>query len=125
MKLNPSSLKPIFVQVAEWTEDEILKGNIKDGDKICSQIDYSKAFNINPITAGKGVSLLEARGIVVKRRGLGMFVTKNAKEIIFSCRRNEELTYIIDDLIIEAKKLDLNNEQLIKLINERYNKIDD
>ena len=124
MKLNQASLKPIFIQVAEWTEDEILKGNIKDGDKICSQIEFSKAFNINPITAGKGVSLLEARGIVVKKRGLGMFVTENAKEIIYSYRRNEELTMVIDELIIETKKLNLTKDQLIKLISDRFQESD-
>ncbi len=122
MKLNESSLKPIFIQVAEWTEDEILKGNIKEGDKICSQIEFSKSFNINPITAGKGVTLLESRGIVYKKRGLGMFVTANAKDIIYACRRNEELELILDDLIVEAVKLQLTREQIIDLVSEKYAK---
>lgn len=120
MKLNELSLKPIFIQVAEWTEDEILKGSIKEGDKICSQVELAKSFNINPITAGKGVSLLESRGIVFKKRGLGMFVMENAKSIIYEYRRNEELTMIIDDLIMEAVKLSLTKEQLIEMLQERY-----
>lgn len=120
MKLNESTLKPIYIQVAEWTEDEILKGSIKEGDKICSQVELAKAFNINPITAGKGVSLLESRGIVFKKRGLGMFVTENAKSIIYEYRRNEELTMIIDDLITEAVKLSLTMEQVIDMLQERY-----
>ena len=122
MKLNDSSLKPIFVQVAEWAEDEILKGTIKEGDKICSQIELSKSFNINPITAGKGVSLLESRGIVYKKRGLGMFVTANAKDIIYACRRNEELELILDDLIVEAVKLNLTHDQVLDLVSEKYAK---
>ena len=120
MKLNELSLKPIYIQVAEWTEDEILKGSIKEGDKICSQVELSKAFNINPITAGKGVSLLESRGIVFKKRGLGMFVTENAKSIIYSYRRNEELTMILDDLIMEADKLNVTQAQLIEMVQDRY-----
>lgn len=117
MKLN--NLKPIFIQVAEWTEDEILKDNIKEGDKIFSFAEFAKAFDINPITAGKGVSLLESRGIVEKKRGVGMFVTPNAKSMIYEYRKNESLVNLIDDMIVEMKALNITYKHLLELIGKR------
>lgn len=120
MQLNDNNLKPLYMQLAEWLEDEILRDNIKEGDKILSMVDLATACKINPITAGKGVSLLESRGVVEKRRGLGMFVSKDAKELIYDYRKNSGLTSIIDDLVIESKILNVSYEQLITIIKKRF-----
>lgn len=119
MQLKGPDSKPIFIQVAEWVEDEILIGNIKDGDKIFSQLEFAKVFNINHLTAAKGVSLLESRGILEKKRGLGMFVESNAKAIIHEYRRNLELVSILDDLVAEANILGISYERIIELIHLR------
>lgn len=106
------------MRIAEWVEDEILKGTICEGNKVFSQVEFSRAFGINPITAAKGVSVLEDRGIVEKRRGLGMFVTAGAKDKIYAYRKNEALMEIIRDMLAEAKKLDLSEESLFELIKK-------
>lgn len=117
MELQNSS-KAIFEQIAEWVENEILKGNLKDGDKVLSQVEFAKAFNINPITAAKGVALLETRGIVIKKRGLGMFVAQNAKEKIAEYRKNSGLTAIIKDLVSEARILNIDFNTLTAIIKK-------
>lgn len=119
MELNNNSLKPIFIQVAEWVEDEILNGNIIEGDKIFSQVEFAKIFNINPLTAGKGMTMLETKGVVMKKRGLGMFVAENAKQIIHEYRKNESLLTLADDLIDESIKLNMNIESLFSFIRTR------
>lgn len=48
-----------------------------------------------------------------------MFVVVNAKAIIHDYRRNEELTSIIDDLVAEAKLLDISCSRIIELIRIR------
>ena len=47
-------LKPIYLQIAEWLETEILSGNIAADEKIYSQYQLAAMFNINPATAAKG-----------------------------------------------------------------------
>ena len=52
-----TSLKPIFIQIADWVEDEIIRCNIKEGDQVPSTNQFAAQFQINPATAGKGINL--------------------------------------------------------------------
>ncbi|MBC2721223.1 MAG: GntR family transcriptional regulator, partial [Desulfosporosinus sp.] len=78
--LNTDSTKPIYIQIAEWLEVEILNGNFKEDERVYSQYQLADMFTINPATAAKGLNLLAEEHIVYKRRGLGMFVSPNAKQ---------------------------------------------
>ena len=57
MELNAVEGKPIYVQIAEWLEEEILRGHIKEHEKIYSQYQLAEMFNINPATAAKGIKM--------------------------------------------------------------------
>ena len=50
--------RPIYVQIAEWLETEILNGHFQSGDKVYSQYQLAEMYNINPATAAKGLNLL-------------------------------------------------------------------
>jgi DNA-binding transcriptional regulator YhcF (GntR family) len=80
LELNIVGDKPIYVQISEWLENEILCGNIKENEKIYSQYQLAEMFNINPATAAKGINILADQGILYKKRGLGMFLSTDAKE---------------------------------------------
>lgn len=120
VKFNPEGLKPIYVQIAEWIENEILSGKIESDGKVYSQYQLAEMFNINPATAAKGLSLLADANILYKKRGLGMFVMKEAKEFILSKRKDETLSYMVVDVVEEAVKLGVNEEELMIMINTIY-----
>ncbi|WP_017186985.1 GntR family transcriptional regulator [Alkalibacillus haloalkaliphilus] len=122
MILNHESMKPIYIQIAEWLETEIIKGNLDVDDKIYSQYQLADLLNINPATAGKGLTKLLDDGIVYKKRGLGMFVTENAREHILLRRKNETLKVMIEDLVKEANYLQVSNEELLRMIEATRNK---
>lgn len=112
--------KPIYVQIAEWLENEILKGNIREGGRLPSQTDIAEVFDINPMTAGKGVSILEARGVVEKRRrGCGIYVLNDAKNRIYEYRKNAALNQAIDELLVDADVLGLSVDELCELLHKR------
>ena len=73
--LNNDSMKPIYVQIAEWLEIEILNNHIKEDERIFSQYQLADMFTVNPATAAKGLNILLEENIVYKKRGLGMFVS--------------------------------------------------
>nr|WP_320415632.1 GntR family transcriptional regulator [Candidatus Contubernalis alkalaceticus] len=114
--LNTDSLKPIYMQVAEWLEKEILSGNIKSDEKIYSQYQLADMFTINPATASKGLNILAEENLLYKKRGLGMFVSSHAREAIRSKRINQNLKQLALELVTEADRLDVNEEDLIKMI---------
>lgn len=115
---NPDSIKPLYLQIAEWLEAEVLNGNLKDDERIYSQYQLAEMFNINPATAAKGLNLLAEENIVYKKRGLGMFVALNAREFILTKHRSQMLGSMIKELVIEAKRLAVSEEELLQLIQE-------
>lgn len=118
MIFHPESLKPIYHQIAEWLETEILNGNLREEERIYSQYQLADMFNINPATAAKGLNLLADENIVYKKRGLGMFISPNAKSYILNKRKNQILGQMIRDLVIEAKRLEVSENELIQMIRQ-------
>ena len=120
MHLNNDGTKPIYVQIADWIENEIIADHLKPHDKVYSQYQLAELFNINPATAGKGLNILFEEQIVYKKRGLGMFVTTEAKQLILSKRKNEGFTKLIDDIVLEAKRLNVSEDEIINFIKKSY-----
>ena len=108
--------KPIYVQIAEWLENEILDGNFASDEKIYSQYQLAELFNINPATAAKGLTILADENILYKKRGLGMFVSSEAKDMILSKRKNQTLKRLVTEIVIEAERLHVSRKELIEMI---------
>ena len=83
MILNPNSITPIYMQIAEWLETEIINETITSDEKIYSQYQLAEMFNINPATAAKGINILADEKVLYKKRGLGMFVARRMLEKSF------------------------------------------
>lgn len=113
---NTDSTTPIYIQIADWVENEILADRLMEHGKVFSQYQLAEMFNINPATAGKGLTILLENEILYKKRGLGMFVREGAKELILAKRRTEKLSKLAVEIVQEAKRLFVSDEELIELI---------
>jgi DNA-binding transcriptional regulator YhcF (GntR family) len=116
MLLDFSSGKPIYVQLAESIEDDILKGVFEEEGQIPSTTEMSVLLKINPATSSKGVGLLVDEGTVYKKRGLGMFVSAGAKAAILEKRRRAFYKDYVVALLEEAEKLGISGEDVIAMI---------
>ena len=108
--------KPIFLQLAERIADDILRGSYAEGEQVPSTNELAAHLRINPATAGKALNLLVDRGILVKRRGIGMFVAEGAKGRIAVERQQGFVQSFIHPLLAEAQVLGLDRTELIRLI---------
>ncbi|MFM9281280.1 GntR family transcriptional regulator [Paenibacillus jiagnxiensis] len=108
--------QPIFQQIAHMIEDDILNGTYREDDQIISMAQFASTFQVNPATVVKGISLLVNEGILYKKRGLGMFVAAEAKQIIMGKRRRRFYDDLIMKLLDEADKLELTTEDIIDMI---------
>lgn len=116
MIFDTDSTKPIYLQIAEWLETEILTGNVKEDEKIYSQYKLAEMFNINPATAAKGLNVLADENILYDKRGIGKFVASNANEIIRDKRKNQVLTGLIKEIVLEASHLQISEAELIAMV---------
>ncbi|GAF65427.1 putative transcriptional regulator [Bacillus sp. TS-2] len=110
--------KPIYVQIAEWLETEIIHEHFQMDEKVFSQYQLAEMFTINPATAAKGLNILVDKGILYKKRGLGMFVTKNAKQVILVERKEQNFKKLVYELVLEAYRLSIEEEEIIRLVQE-------
>ena len=83
-----NSAQPLFRQIAVLIEDAVIDGTLAEGAQAPSTNELAAFHNINPATARKGLTLLVDLGILEKRRGIGMFVTSGAAELIRARRRH-------------------------------------
>jgi DNA-binding transcriptional regulator YhcF (GntR family) len=113
-------MKPIYVQVAEAIEDDILMGKLQEGEPVYSQLILSRELNINPATAAKGINLLVQKEILEKQRGLSMTVAHGAKGRIKSEKREKEFQDMSIQLVDQAIKLGLSKEQVLTVISNLF-----
>ncbi|SEN23276.1 DNA-binding transcriptional regulator YhcF, GntR family [Mesobacillus persicus] len=107
------------MQIAEWIESEILNGHFHSDQKVYSQYQLAEMYTINPATAAKGLNLLVEENILYKKRGLGMFVTGEAREIILNKRKNQTLKHLVQELVLEARRLQISNDDLFAMLREK------
>ncbi len=114
--IDSASVKSIYLQIAEMIENEILLGRLKEDDQVPSTNDFARIYGINPATARKGLSILADEEILYKKRGLGMYVSKEAKKLIMKKRQKAFFEETIPDLVREASRLEVTMEELIEKI---------
>ena len=114
--LDVDGSKPIYVQIAEWIEKAIIDETLPADEKVYSQYQLAELFNINPATAGKGLTLLLEAEIIYKRRGLGTFVAPDARDKLLAKRKEETLRRLIQELLTEATLLGIDEQYLLKMI---------
>ncbi|MCR5835536.1 MAG: GntR family transcriptional regulator [Lachnospiraceae bacterium] len=120
MKIDFDNVIPIYIQIADAIEDDILSGKLNEGDNCYSQVTVAKELNVNPATAAKGIRLLVERGILDKVRGQAMTIKKGAVGMIKKRKIDEELGAIIAMLVREAEKLGIGEEELIDKLKSSY-----
>jgi len=111
--------RPIFAQIMEMIESDIITGVYKTDDMIISTTQISKLYSVNPTTAVKAISKLTDMGILYKKRGIGMCVAEGAKERITARRKDVFLNQTVDSMLAEAKTLGIPKEELIEVINNK------
>ncbi|WP_440708437.1 GntR family transcriptional regulator [Herbiconiux sp. YIM B11900] len=110
--------RPIFVQIAEQIENEIIGGTLPEESQVPSTNEFAAFHRINPATAGKGVNLLVDAGILYKKRGIGMFVAEGARDRLMAGRRDRFENEYVQPLVTEAEKLGITRSQLVAMIRE-------
>lgn len=104
--------RPIFQQIAESLESQILDGSMPEQSQVPSINALAAFHRINPATALKGVNQLVDSGTLYKRRGIGMFVAEGARERLLASRRAEFQRVHVAPLARHAKALGLTAVQV-------------
>jgi DNA-binding transcriptional regulator YhcF (GntR family) len=111
--------RPIFVQIAERIENDIIAGELPEESQVPSTNQFASFYQINPATAAKGVNLLVDQGMLYKKRGLGMYVAPGARAKLLEKRREQFFEQYVVPMLQEAEKLGITMEQVTGMIQRR------
>ncbi len=120
MKSTLDNNRPIYLQIKESIEEDILNGRLAPGDQIPSNSQLVSYYNINPITVMKGINLLVNEGIIYKKRGLGMFVSSDAPEKLKNRFLQVFFQEHIKPLIALAKPLGFTLNEIHEMIDSGW-----
>jgi DNA-binding transcriptional regulator YhcF (GntR family) len=110
--------RPIFQQIAEQIENDIISGALPEETQVPSTNEFAAFHRINPATAGKGVNLLVDAGILYKKRGIGMFVAEGARARLVATRRDQFREQFVAPLLAEASKLGISSADVAAMIQK-------
>ena len=68
--------QPLYIQLKEAIKDEIIKGNLKAGDKIPSEILLQRLYSVSRVTVRKAVNELVKENYLIKLQGKGTYVSQ-------------------------------------------------
>lgn len=83
--------KPIYLQIADRLMEQILAAELKEEDRVPSVRDVAEAMGVNPNTVMRTFEFLQGEEIIYNRRGVGYFVSPDAKQKILAEQRREFL----------------------------------
>lgn len=81
MSWNLNSDRPIFLQIVERIQMDIISGIYKPGDKLPAVRELASEASVNPNTMQKALSELEKTGLVYSQRTSGRFITEDTNMI--------------------------------------------
>ncbi|MCR8844340.1 GntR family transcriptional regulator [Paenibacillus sp. SC116] len=119
MRSSLDENKPIFQQIREMIEDDIVNGNLKEEEQAPSTNQLVAYYKINPATVLKGFNQLVDAGILYKKRGVGMFVAAGAYQMLREQRKQAFQEQYVWSMMHEAEKLGISVEEIKNMIDSK------
>ena len=91
MTLRTQHEKPVYVRLREIIADAILAGKYADGDPLPSVRALAAEEQANPLTVAKAYQGFQDEGLIVVKRGVGMFVAPGARARLSESERSRFL----------------------------------
>lgn len=116
MAWNLDSDRPIFLQIVERIQMDIISGKYAPGDKLPSVRDLASEAAVNPNTMQKAFTELERTGLVYSMRTSGRFITEDITMIeeLKSSLAKEKISEFLELM----QNLGYKNEEILSLMNQ-------
>ena len=113
MTLGTSHEKPVYVRLRETIADAILAGRYKDGDPLPSVRALAAEEHANPLTVAKAYQGFQDEGLIVVKRGVGMFVAPGARSRLRESERKRFLGEEWPGICERMKRLGIDAAELL------------
>jgi len=119
-QIFPSSGVPIYRQIIDQVRRMIASGHLEAGEGLPSVRTLALQLEVNPMTISKAYSLLEAEGLLERRRGRGMIVARNQEETRPLEERLRLLDPAIRETITRARQLEIDRDRVVARLDHLW-----
>ena len=113
MTLRTSHEKPVYVRLRETIANAILSGRYRDGDSLPSVRALAAEEQANPLTVAKAYQGFQDEGLVLVKRGVGLFVAPGARDRLKESERSRFLTEEWPEIRKRMDRLGIEPAQLL------------
>lgn len=114
MPWNFDGDRPIYAQLLEHLQMQIVSGRYQPGEKLPSVRELAASANVNPNTMQKAFAELERSGLIITQRTSGRTVTEDI--LMIEQIRNDLACSHINLFFEKMKELGFGREEIISLI---------
>ncbi len=113
MTLRTSHEKPVYVRLRETIANAILTGRYKDGDSLPSVRALAAEEQANPLTVAKAYQGFQDEGLVLVKRGVGLFVAPGARARLKESERSRFLEEEWPEIHARIERLGIDPAELL------------
>ena len=114
MTLRTQHDKPVYVRLRETIADAIMAGKFGDGDPLPSVRALAAQEQANPLTVAKAYQGFQDEGLVVVKRGVGMFVAPGARARLSDSERSRFLKEEWPEIRARMQRLGIDPAELLQ-----------
>lgn len=118
MAWNLDSDRPIYAQLVERIQMQIVSGYYPPGGKLPSVRELATVAAVNPNTMQKAFAELEQSGLIITQRTSGRTVTEDTEHI--QAIRRELAKEHLNAFFNKMKELGYTNQEIVELIQQIY-----
>jgi GntR family transcriptional regulator len=121
LEIDHHSGQPIYRQVIEQIRRQIVAGHLREGEQLVSVRELAAQLKVNPMTISKAYALLEVEGLVQRRRGVGLFITKLRKD-----QKVRSRTALVEEVLrkaaVTAVQFEIPERTVCDMLTKLYRK---
>jgi len=113
--------KPIYRQIIEDYQKQIIRGELHSGDKIPSQREYAEKVRVNPNTVQRAYREMEMMGMVETQRGQGTFITVYPD--MLQAMKTTMADSVVKSFIIEMQQLGFSGPEIKEVFTQELTNV--
>lgn len=117
-QIQPGAAEPIYRQLVEQLRRRVAAGQWAAGQELPSVRELALQLAVNPMTVSKAYSLMEAEGLLERRRGLPMVIAAQHAKAAPRAERIEQLRPLLLPAAAAARELDIPKTQALRLFDD-------
>lgn len=111
--MNENS-RPVYLRLRDHIAASILEGRYRDGDPLPSVRAFAAEHGANPLTVAKAYQSFQDDGLIVVRRGVGMFLAEGATARLMISERKLFLEEYWPRMAALIRRLDIDPAELLE-----------